>query len=136
MIFEALPWVVAASNSPVSNSKFAILLISPLNSIIFEQLSRYGDSAIEVNDELNRQLKIHHSICLSSNMGCSCTENVKKLVAGNSCIALATKRKFWTRIFFKELHNMSHISHIVIDEAHCVDKWGGEFRKDFARLKD
>ena len=37
-------------------------------------------------------------------------------------------------VFLQKLHENQRISRFVIDEAHCVSKWGREFRADYLKL--
>ena len=38
------------------------------------------------------------------------------------------------KAFIKEFYELGQIERFVIDEVHCVDKWGHDFRKDYQEL--
>lgn len=39
----------------------------------------------------------------------------------------------WRKLFETEIFK-DIVSAVVVDEAHCVDQWGDEFRKDYSRI--
>ncbi|CAC5417453.1 recQ [Mytilus coruscus] len=138
LIFECLPRVVSLSRKLPS----AIILVSPLNSIILEQVSRYNDLAIEVTEQFLNNLKIHHSLCSSTTINsnnCSCQGVVKQFTTGTFMFLIGHPEQMIHKDLFKELRHDRYqtlLTHLVIDEAHCVEKWGKDFRKDFSKLRE
>ena len=95
LIFEALPILQSSS----------IIVISPLNSIITEQLERYGEDAVKMDDKCD-----------------NIKQNIKYIIGH--------PENFITKKAFQMLRQQN-ISNIIIDEAHCVSQWGVGFREQF-----
>ena len=119
MIFEALPYFTNGT----------IIIISPLNSIIEEQLGRYNDS-INYNQEFIGKVD-------SNNYN---KENdIQKFKSGNLKFLIGHPEPFISKQGFKLLRAntvlQEKVSHIVVDEAHCVVQWGNGFREKFREIK-
>ncbi|CAC5384466.1 recQ [Mytilus coruscus] len=106
-----------------------------------EQVSRYNDLAIEVNGQVLNALKIHQSICntTGSSSNCSCQGVEKQFSTGTFMFLIGHPEQMINKTLFKEMRQeryQSLLTHLVIDEAHCVEKWGTDFRKGFAKLRE
>ncbi|CAG2256864.1 unnamed protein product [Mytilus edulis] len=78
-----------------------VVEVSPLYSILYEQLDRYGELVIHFNERLHK------------NSGAKIDLKVK-FVIGNP-------EQFVNELLKNKLSN--RIAHIVVDEAHCVVQW-------------
>lgn len=150
LIFEILPRFVDICKSfnhvnqvqdiPLTTAS-AIILITPLNSIIYEQIQRYGDQAIEVGPSFLAQLKIHHSLCMSPGNAtpCNCGHTIRKFLMGGFRYLIGHPEAFLAKLMFTIFRDdmfQNKIKHIVVDEAHCIDMWGDKFRIDFKDIED
>ena len=119
MIFEALPYFTNST----------IIVISPLNSIIEEQLGRYTDSVNYSLDFIAKVEKGNHSK----------EEDIEKFTSGNLKYIIGHPEPFISKQGFKLLRSnnvlQKNVTHIVIDEAHCVVQWGDGFREKFREIK-
>ena len=105
LIYEILPFIVP---------KCIVIVIVPLNAIIEQQILKlYGQSfsmsmSIDTVDlSITKYFFFHPETVLNS-------LEVNKL--------------------FRSVKFQDYNKFLVIDEAHCVIEWGGEFRKDFKRI--
>ena len=115
LIFEALPYF----------SDSVVIVISPLNSIIEEQVNRYGQTAIHFSETILRQLNGEKS------------NNVQRLQQCDFTYVIGHPEQFVTKAAFRLFTDdkwQSRVSHIIIDEAHCVTEWGAGFREKFLEL--
>ena len=123
LIFEALPYF---ENSTA-------LVISPLNSIIEEQIRRYGESAINFSDSVIASVPTYKD---AENVNCVIT-GLSKVVRCDYSYVIGHPEKFLTKAAFELFRTdvwQSRVKHIVIDEAHCVVQWGHGFREKFTEL--
>ena len=113
LIYDILPYVTSSSECS------AIIVITPLNAIINEVLSRHGELAMKVCSE-----------CLVSGTG----EN-KMFKACKFRYVVSHPELLLEKRFIDIMKTWpSRVNWIVVDEAHCVSKWGCEFRPAFQRL--
>ena len=124
LIFEALPYF----------KKSAILVITPLNSIIEEQVTRYGKTAVKFNE--NIILHVNDEEPTSSE---SSQDETRRLQMCNFDYVIGHPEQFVTKKAFTLFRTdiwQKRVSHIVIDEAHCVIEWGDGFRHTFLKLSE
>ena len=114
---------------PALVRKGVTLVVMPLLSLIQDQttyLKGCGINVLFLNSEnsmnLNYNLLFH-----SENEEDLC----KMIFLTPEKIAQSNKTKF----LLNNLYNDGLLVRCVVDEAHCVSKWGREFRKDYLNLK-
>ena len=106
-------------------------MISPLNSIIEEQISRYGDRAIHLSDSVLKQLNSTNSEQSTA------SDPLNRFRRCEFTYVIGHPEQFVTKTafkIFKEDQWQCCVSHIIIDECHCVIEWGPGFREKYLEL--
>lgn len=114
------------------NTSPTIIIVSPLNAISNEQLERYGENSIQVTPEFFKTLSDHKC---SDKCDLSCS--VKRFRTADFKFILGHPEHFMEKVVFNNFFTpvwQDTVKYIVIDEAHCIDKWGDSFRKEFRNL--
>lgn len=99
------------------------LVVSPLIALMRDQLStleRLGIPAAALDSLQTPEQKKLTMERLSN-------EEIKVLFVSPERLSLASFREFMGRL---------NLSLVAVDEAHCVNQWGFDFRPDYARLGD
>ena len=128
-IFESLAYYRSQSFEPV------VIIISTLNAIIKEQLDRYGDKTVQITPDFLKSLQLHtcNETCEENKCKYGRFKNAERGIS----FLLGHPEHFMDRglfeIFTAECWQKK-VKYIVIDEAHCIEKWGDGFRKDFGNL--
>ncbi|XP_057292020.1 ATP-dependent DNA helicase RecQ-like [Hydractinia symbiolongicarpus] len=129
---------------PVKNEKNIVLVISPLTSIINDQvkyLNGIGFSAAVLNLE-QRKFEADESLFGSNDAveddhdGTNITIDCG-IKNGDIKILFAHPESFLSdqgRSILKSKIYQQNVVACVADEAHCVEMWGAEFREDFGKL--
>ncbi|XP_070551713.1 ATP-dependent DNA helicase Q1-like [Ptychodera flava] len=98
-----------------------VLIVSPLNSIIEEQLNRYGERAVKFSDVF--------ASLVSESGGDSASCDFTYIIGHPEDFLNSNARKLFQTKAWQE-----KVKFIVIDEVHCVVQWGEEFRTQFKEL--
>ncbi|XP_057308214.1 uncharacterized protein LOC130646094 [Hydractinia symbiolongicarpus] len=133
LIFQLLPDVI-----PQKSTRNIVIVVCLLSSIIENQvqfLNSVGISAMSLHcnnsstssyESLFAEMKTHEEIKIS-----------KKVQEGDINLLFAHPEAILSeqgRNLLKSTVYQDNVVGIVIDEAHCVEFWGEEFRKDFKEL--
>ncbi|XP_057316793.1 ATP-dependent DNA helicase Q1-like [Hydractinia symbiolongicarpus] len=133
LIFQLLPDVI-----PQKSTRNIVIVVCPLSSIMEDQvqfLNSVGISAMSLHcnnsstssyESLFAEMKTHEEINIS-----------KKVQEGDINLLFAHPEAILSeqgRNLLKSTVYQDNFVGNVIDEAHCVEFWGEEFRKDFKEL--
>ncbi|XP_028408666.1 ATP-dependent DNA helicase Q1-like [Dendronephthya gigantea] len=140
MLFHLLPDLI-----PVKSRKNIVIVICPLNSIVEDQLrvlSAINISAGVIQFAINERKPAEDLFTEGSeNRKIHLKETLmdieQEIVNGNTSIVFAHPEallKSKGRELMGSKVFQENVVGCVIDEAHCVELWGKEFRKDFGEL--
>ena len=106
---------------PAIISKLPSIIVSPLISLIDDQAKGLKENGVEV-------AIIHSGQAYDVNV-----ENWKLFASGTSKILYLSPERLMQNRMLAALKRFS-IGVIVVDEAHCISKWGASFRPDYEAL--
>ncbi|XP_052058943.1 uncharacterized protein LOC127699228 [Mytilus californianus] len=118
-IYSHLPEIYGLLN----NMMGTILVISPLQSLMLDQVAKM--SAIGIDATIVGECQPDKSVAtqiLKGDFGIVFSSPEAALTPG-------MWRKCFTSGVFRD-----NLKAVVIDEAHCITEWGGEFRQEYSRL--
>lgn len=97
------------------------IVISPLVALMDDQVASLTQLGVEVS-------KIHSGVSRDQNV-----EQWKRFAAGTSNILYMSPERLMQPRMIQALQNLD-VGLFVVDEAHCVSKWGADFRPDYEAL--
>ena len=106
---------------PAIVSEKRTIIISPLIALMDDQVASLRLSGVEVE-------KIHANQDREDSV-----ESWLRFKSGKSKIIYMSPERLMTEKMLEEIKKLS-IGLFVIDEAHCISKWGQSFRKDYEEL--
>ena len=106
---------------PAIISSKKTIIISPLISLMDDQISALKECGVQAE-------KIHSDLSYSERI-----TSWKNFKNGNSKIIYMSPERLMTENIINDLKTME-IGLFVIDEIHCVSKWGHHFRPDYNAL--
>lgn len=119
LIYEILPFLKCNT---------LVIVINPLNSILYERVEYYGERAIVLTNELVGKVcngKGHEDEC------------GRRLIAADLLYLLGhpeqvLDKRMWP--LYKSSIWQNSVKYICIDECHCIVQWGTNFRKKYNEI--
>lgn len=122
IIYSLIPTIVDKYRD-VSNT--FVIVISPLVALMEDQVVNIEETGIR---------------CVYASKTQS-QETRRELESGSVPVILMNPESLfhreseWRQLFSTEIYQ-SRVAAIAVDEAHCVEQWGDEFRTDYGRLAE
>lgn len=130
-IFELLPYFIEFMFGSLS----AVIIACPLNAIILEKLRTYGDLSCHISTEFVKELSDYMKgesgelDMVSHTLSRFLRADFKYIIGHPEELLHHTVLALFKQDIWETL-----ISHIIIDEAHCIVTWGESFRPDYQKL--
>ncbi|XP_028414051.1 uncharacterized protein LOC114537113 [Dendronephthya gigantea] len=142
LIFYLLPALLYAKKHGVSKSEInitsIIVVVSPLNALIANQILRLASSGIRatvVDVRSSIEVEEEDKEILACDLRLS---DKAKLEIGHYNIVFAHPETFVSCAYGRKLMQsepyQENVCAIVVDEAHCILEWGKDFRVDYGNL--
>lgn len=138
VIFGMLPYYVDAVNRKTNEAK--VVVIEPLNSILYEKMKHFSTHAILMCNAIVAPdtPAAGSSDCDSDMSECVATESMHMFLDGCFRYLFGHPENFLSRKSVSSFMSTSwyrNVTHIVVDEAHCVVSWGHDFRPDYRQIE-